>query len=127
MFEEDNELEYEKEEVEEKEDDSNNNKEMKREEEVKIWKKGGWKVDPRVRTIPGAYIIDSSAHLLNENSFIEYFLTFFPVEYTKDVMLPATNKFAKKSGWQHKPFTYEEFIHFLGLLYMMEVVRLPER
>ena len=30
MFEEDNELEYEKEEVEEKEDDSNDNKEMKR-------------------------------------------------------------------------------------------------
>ena len=42
-------------------------------------------------------------------------------------MLPATNTFARESGWQHKPFTYEEFIHFLGLLYMMEVVRLPER
>ena len=84
MFEEDNELDYEEEEVEEQEDDSNDNKEMKR-EEVKIWKKGGWKVDPRVQTIPGAHLTDPSVQLLNENSFIEYFLTFFPVEYAKDV------------------------------------------
>ena len=119
-------MDYEEEEVEKQRDDSNN-KEMKREEEAKIWKKGGWKVDPRVRRIPGAHLIDPSAHLLNENSFIKSFLTFFPVEYTKDVMLPAANTFAIEGGWQHKPFTYEEFIHFLGLLYMMEVVHLPER
>ena len=125
--EEDNELDFEEEEVKEQEDDSNNNEEMKREEEVKIWTKGDWKVDPRVRRIPGAHVIDPSAHLLNENSFIKYFLTYFPVEYTKDVMLPATNMFTKEGGWQHKPFTYEEFIHSLGLLYMMEVVHLPER
>ena len=119
-------MDYEEEEVEKQRDDSNN-KEMKREEEAKIWKKGGWKVDPRVRRIPGAHLIDPSAHLLNENSFIKSFLTFFPVEYTKDVMLPAANTFAIEGGWQHKPFTYEEFIHFLGLLYMMKGVHLPER
>ena len=65
---------------------------MKRvgEEEAKIWKKGDWKVDPRVQRIPGTHLIDPSAHLLNENSFIKYFFTFFPVEYTKDVILLAT-------------------------------------
>ena len=41
-------------------------------------------------------------------------------------MVPATNKFAVDNGWQDVPFTYEEFICFLGLLYM-EVVRLPEQ
>ena len=66
MFEEENELDYEKEEVEEQEDDLNDNEKMKRvgEEEAKIWKKGGWKVDPRVQRIPGTHLIDPSAHLL---------------------------------------------------------------
>ena len=56
---------------------------------------------------------------------MEYFLAFVPVDYMKEEMLPATNKFAKENGHE-KLFIYEEFIHVLGILYMMEVVELPE-
>ena len=37
-------------------------------------------------------------------------------------MLPATNKFSKENG--HKEFKYEDKLHVLGILYMMEVIRL---
>ena len=52
---------------------------------------------------------------------------FMPIEYIKDVMLPATNDYANANGWDEKPYTFDDFINFLGLMYMMEVVRLPER
>ena len=128
VYEEDNVLNYEEEveeEVEEEEEDSHEIMQTKKDEKT-TWTINGWKINPRTRIIPGAHLMDPSAHLWNENSFIEYFMTFFQVKYTQDVMLPATNNFMKEIGWENKPFTYEEFVHFLGLLYMMEVVHLPE-
>ena len=56
---------------------------------------------------------------------MEYFLAFLPIDYIKEEMLPATNKFAKENG-HRKLFTYEEFIHVLGILYIMKVVELLE-
>ena len=39
-------------------------------------------------------------------------------------MLPATNEICIEN--EINPFTYDEFIRLLGILYMMEVLQLPE-
>ena len=53
---EENELDYGEEEEEQEDELSLNEKEKKRKEELNEWKQGGWKVDPRVRVIPGAHL-----------------------------------------------------------------------
>ena len=100
----------------------------KKQEELKTWKLGGWKTDKRIeRFIPGPHLNDQSADLFEDDSIIDYLFMFMLIEYIKDVMLPATNDYAKANGWDENPFTFDDFINFLGLMYMMEVVRLPER
>ena len=122
--EEENMLDFE-EEIEEEEEEEEEEEQGKKKKEIK-WKKGTRRVDPKGgRHIPGARLTDESSNLWDESSFKECFLTFLPVEFVKDVMLPATNKVAKEHG--HAPFSYDEVIHVLGILYMMEVVKLPER
>jgi hypothetical protein len=103
-------------------------KEKKKKEEQSKWTLGGWKVDPRgEKNIPGVHLTNPLAERFEDDSFIDYFFIFLPIDYIKEVMLPATNKFAKDNGWEHQPYSYDDFVNFLGLLYMMEVIRLPER
>ena len=127
--EEENVLDYEEEDEEGQEEEMTEvEKEKKKKEELSKWKLGGRKIDPRgERNIPGAHLLNPLADLFEEDSFIDYFMSFQPVEYIKEVMLPSTNKFAKDNGWEHEPFSFDEFINVQGILYMMEVVRLPER
>ena len=127
-LEKEHEFDYEEETSEEKENMEETEKEEKKAEEKKKWKVNeGWKFDPKLLTHPGPHLMDPSSQIFYENSFIVYFFTFFPVAYVKNVMLPATNKYAEDNGWDHTPYTFEEFIHILGFMYLMEVVRLPER
>ena len=99
----------------------------KKKEEKKMWTKGNRRVNPREDIYTqAARLTDPNALLWTDESFLEYFQTFLPQDYIKGVMLPATNKKAKENG-QTKPFTYEELMHVLGILYMTEIVQLPER
>ena len=70
-------------------------------------------------------LLDPNIELWNDKSYMECFLAFLLVDYITEEMLPITSKFAKENGHK-KLFTYEEFIHVLGILYIMEVVELPE-
>ena len=76
--------------------------------------------------IQGARLTNKNTGLWNEKLHKECFLTFLPVDFIKNTMLPATNAFAKANG-HNSPFSYEELIYALGMLKMMEVVKLPER
>ena len=96
----------------------------KKKEEQALWTLEGWKVEPRAeRNIPGPHLTNPLADLFADDSFIDYLFLFLPCTYIKGVMLPATNKFAKDHKLMYETFTHNEFINFLGLLYMMEVVR----
>ena len=127
QIEDENQLDYEEEVEEEEEELSVDKKTEKRKEEEKVWKEGKRRVDPRGDIhIQGAKLLDPNAELWDEESYLEYFLAFMPVKYIKNEMLPATNKFVKDHG-HDTVFTYEEFLHVLGIIYMMEVTKLPER
>ena len=101
-------------------------KEKKSKEEKKIWKVGRRRIDPRSSlSHHGPKMIDPSSALWGEESYMQYFMAFLPIKYFEEVMLPATNTKAMEHG--HDIFTFEELMRVLGCLYMMEVVRLPER
>lgn len=119
------EFDYEEEEVEETIPESE--AEKKRKEEETVWKMGGWKVSPKVHTKYGPKILGEMGDLFEDDSFIDYFLMFLPTRYIKEVVLPATNKLAKQQDSDYVDFSYDEFINIIGLIYMMEVIQLPER
>ena len=75
--------------------------------------------------IPSAKLQDPNAELWDDTSYLEYFFVFLPVDYIKEVMFPATNQFAKENG-HDRECKYEDLVHILGILYMMEVIQLPE-
>ena len=116
-FEEENELdfeEWEEEELSEKEIEEKKRRTKNQEENRRVDPSG----DIYIRV---AKILGPNTELWNGKSYMEYFLAFLPADYIKEEMLPPTNKFAKENGLE-KLFMYEEFIHVLGILYMMEVV-----
>ena len=127
QVEEENIMDYEEEEVEEVEELNEKKREEEMTEEKKIWKEGRRRVNPRGEMyIPSAKLRDPNAELWDDTSYLEYFFVFLPVDYIKEVMLPATNQFAKENG-HDREYKYEDLVHILGILYMMEVIRLPER
>ena len=102
--------------------------ELKKKEEETVWKKEGWKVNPKVRDCLRTKIIsDFGADLFEDDSFLDYFLMYLPSQYIKEVVIPLTNKVAKQQDSDYTDFTYDEFINILALIYMMEVIQLPER
>ena len=108
--------------MEEEEEIEEDKQEKKKKENIE-WKKGRRYIDPRDDAfIQGARLTDKNAGLWNVKLHKKYFLTFLPVDFIKNTMLPATNAFGHNS-----PFSYEELIHALGMFKMMEVVKLPER
>lgn len=89
------------------------------------WKLGGWKVDPRGGGQP--YGPRISLPLYDDCSELEYLIHFLPVKFFKEIVVPSTNNFAASKQENFKEFSYNEFIHFLGIMYAMEVYKLPER
>ena len=82
----------------ESESDSNEVEDVnlqKVEEQRQIWKIGGWDIDPDQGHPYGPRIHLESSSTKNE---IDYFLHFFPLSHLRDVMVPATNTFAR-DGW----------------------------
>ena len=126
-IEEENILDYEEEVEEEEVELPSDKKKEKLVEEKKIWKEGRRRVDPRGEiNLQSARLLDPTSNLWDEDSFLDYYFTFIPVDYVKEVMLPATNHFAQDNG-HTKPFSFQEFINAQGILYMMESVRLSDR
>ena len=100
--------------------------EEKKEEMKKIWSIGGWNVDPRSESnIPGPHLLSPLADIFEDDSYIDYMLLMLPCDYIKDTSLVNTNKWAELHGVD--PFTFDEYINILGVVYMMESVKLPER
>ena len=105
--EEDNVLDYEEETEEEQEEESGIKE--KKDIERSMWSLGtGWKVDPRTENLRGPQLLDPAAQLFDDNSFIEFFLTFFPEEYLRDVMLPATNLYNKATTLLWAPISLKK-------------------
>ena len=122
---EEEELEEDKDEVEETGD--GNNKKKKDKEEIK-WSKGGWVIDPRKKDGGGQpYGPPLKLCLLENRTSLYFFFQFIPCDYIKDTLTPATNAYAQNQTCNWQDITFEEFIHVLGILYSMEVYRLPER
>ena len=67
------------------------------------------------------YYSDEEYQKLPENNNMNIFHT------NINGLLPATNLFASKENEKWKDVTFVEFINFLGLMYFMEVYRLPEQ
>ena len=62
--------------------------------------------------------------MANELGFL---LHFIPSKYIRMTLLPATNAYGKLIFKSFEEVTFEELIVFLGLIYSMEIVKLPER
>lgn len=92
-----------------------------------VWKEGGWSVDPRQTDgISGSYgprLNRLCAEIADKDAF---FFHFFPTKFVKENLIPSTNKFASQHN-VNLNLTYEEFIRFLGLIYSMEIYKLPSR
>ena len=89
-----------------------------------LWKKGGWTIDPAVRHPYGPKLHLDSASMQDELSYLIHFL---PIAYIRDVLLRATNEYGTRNVQGFTVITFEEFMIFHGLVYAMEVVKLPER
>ena len=108
------------------EEDEGNDEIDENEDDTPKWKLGGWNIDPRgIVNIPGAHLMDPLADLFEDDSYVDYLLTFLPVPYMKEVMIPATTKFCKDNGFE--PYTFDEVINIHGIFLLMEIIRLPER
>jgi Transposase IS4 len=64
-----------------------------------------------------AGIIDVTLLLVNADATLHtilgYFVHFLPVSFIKSILIPATNASLSK------PLTWEEFLHFLGVIFLM--------
>ena len=52
---------------------------------------------------------------------MDFVLHFLPVTYIKNVVMPATNAYAKKSVRSWKDIDFDEFLHVIGIFLAMEV------
>ena len=108
----------------EEEDKDEKKRQDKLKEQQAAWTKGGWTINPCTSHPFGPKLHLANYEMLDEMAFLFHFI---PVKYIKDVLLPATNDYGLKNVPGFKKITFEEFIIFLGLVYSMEVIKLPER
>ena len=96
----------------------------KLEEQKKIWKKGGWDIDPDTSFPrgPKLHMDDPST-----KSELDFFIHFFPMAYLREEIIPATNSFARKNRKSWNDIMEEEMLHFFGILKAIEVYKLSER
>ena len=93
----------------------------KLEEQKKIWKKGGWDIDPDTSFPRGPKL-----HM-DDPSELDFFIHFFPMTYLREEIIPATNSFARKNRKSWNDIMEEEMLHFFGILKAMEVYKFSER
>ena len=94
-----------------------------KEKENKKWKKGGWRMDPNIRPPYGPILHLQDKELVRE---LGYLLHFFPKDYLVKELLPAMNSRGSKNP-SFQEISFAEFMTFLGLTKIMEVVKLPNR
>ena len=66
----------------------------------------------------GPQLCMESYEIKNEMDFVLHFL---PVTYIKNVLIPATNAYAKKSITSWKDMDFDEFLHVIEIFLAMEV------
>ena len=99
-------------------------KKKKLEEQKRISKKGGWTVDPRERRKCGPHINMESPEIKTEQDF---FMHFFPTQYFRETVIPATNAHALKEIPHWSPVSLKEIMQVFGIFNSMQVVQLPNR
>ena len=93
-----------------------------------LWDKSGWNIDPINEKGHQPYGPRMAADNFSSMSELLMCFQFLPLNFFRDETLPATNCSAKeKYGDAFKEITLDEFLHLLGLIYSMEVQKLPER
>ena len=106
----------------EKDDKQKNNDRLK--EEEKIWERKGWSFDPRKINGGGQY---GPRFATTANTHLDLIFAFLPINFIKREILPAINIYGKNESINFKEVTLTDFIHFLALMYSMEVYQLPIR
>ena len=94
---------------------------VKKDDWKKVWKKGGWTMEPNNCQAYGPKLDIEDFQIVNE---LSYLIRFLPMAYITDVILPESNKVGSFKA-NFKNISLEEFMKFLGLMYVMVVVRLP--
>ena len=118
-------LDYEEDSHDEEDDDANNDK-----KDVPLkWALKGWTIDPRKKTGVQPYGPRLSRwHQSEVRNILDYLLLFLPVDFFKRETIPATNRTGRcLYGTNFQEVDFDEFMHFLALVYAMEVYSLPER
>ena len=85
---------------------------------------GGWTINPNERQ-PYGPKLNLADHLLKDE--LSYLLHFLPIDYIQRELLPSTNTFGSSQSKNFQKVTLDELIVYLGLIYLMEIVKLPER
>ena len=99
-------------------------KKEKLKEQKETWSAGGWPIDPCTSHAYGPRLNLDDYDILDE---LAYLLHQLPVKYIKEVIITASNNLGLSYDKAFKIIEYEEFLIFLGLVYSMEVFKLPER
>ena len=93
-----------------------------------LWKKGGWKTDPRkVAGQSHSYGPRINMDTPEQRRAIDFLLRFLPVIYIREVIISVTNVYSLARDSTFKPLSFEELMIVLGIIYAMEVYHLPER
>ena len=57
--------------------------------------------------------------MFEDKTEIDFLLHFLPVQYFKDVIIPATNEHAKILGSNFTPISFEKMVKVLGIFYIL--------
>ena len=81
----------------------------------------GWSVDPRDQQVLGPRLQWLEGYTIK--SELDYILHFLPIQYTKDTIIPNTNKYRQKQDPRWTDVDFDE-VHVLGFLIVMEVYKM---
>lgn len=96
--------------------------------EKNVWKMPGWNIDPIYERGYQPYGPRMNAEQFTSMSELQMCFQFLPINFFADETLPATNNFAAQATkGNFTPVTLDELLHLFGLIYSMEVQKLPER
>jgi hypothetical protein len=90
-------------------------------QEKAVWNSPGWNINPCERQILGPRLlgIENTQH-----SELNYLLHFLPITYIQNVVIPETNRNAKKNNPDWDDIDLDVFLQLLGLLLAMEVYQI---
>ena len=109
----------------ESEDSDTDSKDPKKKKDAwkKKWKEGGWTMDPNESQPYGPKLNLQGLEVFDE---LGYLIRFLPMDYIHNVIITATNQ-AGSRRQSFKDLSLEELMKFLGLMYAMEIVKMPRQ